>query len=70
MTNHQYLAALRKLKLVPHGNKTAKLLDCSKRQLARFASGERPIPDLIATVLELKLQALVADKLQSELETR
>lgn len=57
MTTAQYLNALRKLGLTPHGIETAKLLHCSMRTIARYASGAEIPP-------------LVADKLRSEIEVR
>ena len=51
MTHKQYLAALRKLDLAPHGNRTAKVLGLSLRQVQRLAADEAPIPEPVALLL-------------------
>lgn len=51
MTTTQYLAALKKLQLTPHGKATSAALGLSLRQLARYAAGE-PIPPTVGLLLE------------------
>src|SRR5207244_5034554 len=51
MTTKQYLAALKKLGLTPHGIRTAKVLGQSHRQVQRFAAGEAPIPEPVALLI-------------------
>lgn len=53
MTHKQYLAALKRLGLLPHGIRTAKVLGQSHRQVQRFAAGEAPIPEPVALLLGL-----------------
>lgn len=50
MTTTQYLAALSKLDLPPHGIRTAALLGVSVRQLGRYANGHA-IPAYVALLL-------------------
>jgi hypothetical protein len=50
MTTRQYLNALRKLNLTPHGQRTAHMLGLSLRQCQRLARGA-PIPKPVALLL-------------------
>lgn len=52
MTNKQYLIALGRLGLTPMAQETAQTLGLSLRQLARIASGECPVPEVLARLLE------------------
>jgi hypothetical protein len=55
MTTKQYLAALKKLGLLPSARNTAKALGLSVRQCQRLAAGD-PIPDGIALLLAMYLE--------------
>jgi hypothetical protein len=55
MTTKQYLAALKKLKLLPHSKFTAAALGLSRRQCQRLAAGHavpQPVALLLAEYLE------------------
>jgi hypothetical protein len=55
MTRLEYLAALRKLGLTPHGQATARALGLSLRQCQRIAAGVSPVPNPVAKLLRLAL---------------
>jgi hypothetical protein len=61
MTTNQYLQALRRLKLLPHGNETAKVLGLSHRQVQRLAAGS-PIPGPVAKLLQMYLKFGVPER--------
>lgn len=55
MTTAQYLAALKRLGLTPHGIKTREALGKSARQLARYAKGypiESTVEKLLTALME------------------
>jgi len=60
MTNTQYCAGLKRLGLTIVG--AAEHFGFARRQAQRYASGEAPIPDLLAKVMKL----LLAGKLTLE----
>jgi hypothetical protein len=57
MTTKQYLAALKKLGLLPSGKATAAALGVSIRQLQYYAAGT-PIPGPIERLLRLMLERM------------
>ena len=51
MTTKEYLAAIKKLGLLPSGKATAKALGLSVRQCQRIAAGESQVPGPVALLL-------------------
>jgi hypothetical protein len=65
MTRLEYLAALRKLGLTPHGKATARALGLSLRQCQRIAAGVSPVPRPLGKLLTLALRLrMTADELE------
>ena len=55
MTNNQYLAALKKLRLTPAGKATAEALGLSVRQIQRMAAGQ-DVPETVAKLIRMYLE--------------
>lgn len=76
MTRKEYLAALEVLGLSRAGQRTAKVLGCSVRQLIRYARADKkraPIPDVLALLLRCyqadpQLMEMV-NRIESEVNT-
>jgi transcriptional regulator with XRE-family HTH domain len=57
MTKKQYLAALKKLSLLPHGLVTARVLGVKRRQIQKYAAGEvDPVPETLAKLVTMYLK--------------
>lgn len=63
MTTRQYLNALKKLDLPPHGLTTAEVLGLSRRQCQRIAAGDSPVPGTVERLLAMYLEHGLPDGL-------
>lgn len=61
MTNNQYLAALKKLRLTPASKATAEALGLSVRQVQRIAAGQ-DVPETVAKLIRMYLEHGLPDE--------